>query len=288
MNRARAALALVVALGSGCAQLKTTSRVEIHPRPAARTLVIGSPASVIKARGATAEWTQDGETMRFEVSVTRECAVLHHEPVLRVETISKSSGGALYWEFGLGGLLLAGGLVGLIRPDLFGPRAIDSQGQATRDTAAGYRIGGILTGLSAVAIGAGVYDVLRTRDEVRTTEAFRPRVGEAAQCDEPDMPLTGRMVEIVVGEWSQRATPDDDGIAHFELPPPNAWPASIPRVVAEACVVPGVLRLGGRTALRFDFVVPYDAPAAKGHHGQLVVTPQPVRRTPPRPRATKR
>lgn len=324
------ACAAAVAIG-GCAQIKSSSEVEVIPREGAAALVIGPPASAITAQGATASWTQRGSAIDFEVFATRRCAVLRHEPVVRVERITRKSGGAVYWEFGLGAALLAGGLTGLIRPELFGQPAINAMGETVRDTGAGYRIGGIFTALAAVAIGAGVYDVVRSRDEVRYTDAYRPHVGEAAECDEPTRPLEGRSVELIVGSWQTSGTVDAGGRASFVLPAADeldpietepqghgltkatvtlldnggffdpkrfddAAPASeerielvtdddgTVRVVPEPAVRGGVLRLGGRDAMAFDFVVPYDSPDAEGHSGQVVIEPQPVVKAPPVPK----
>ncbi len=330
MTKPRCAAALLVLVG-GCAQIQTTSVVEIVPKEGAAAVVIGPPAAAITARGATATWTQTGRTIEFEVFATRQCAVLRHDPVVRIERITRKSGGAVYWEFGIGGALLAGGLTALIRPELFSQPAINAAGETVRDTAAGYRLGGILTALSAVAIGAGIYDVVRTRDELRTTDAYRAHVGEAHVCDEPERPLAGRSFELVVGDWTAEATADDAGRAKLQLPgadslPPAQSPAIADDLGASASealagggffdnarlegmtaasqdrveiatnaegddiVVPashvrsGVLRLGGREAMAFDFVVPYESPSAQGHRGEVVIEPQPLRRAPAAPR----
>ena len=330
MRVAALASAVTVAIG-GCAQIKSTSQVEVIPKDGAPSIVIGPPAAAITAQGATASWTQHGNAIEFEVFATRRCAVLRHEPVVRVERITRKSGGALYWEFGLGAALLAGGLTGLIRPELFGQPAINAMGETVRDTAAGYRVGGILTALAAVAIGAGIYDVVRSRDEVRYTDAYRPHVGEAAPCDEPTRPLAGRSLELIVGSWQASASVDEEGHASFVLPGPDeldpvevegqehgltkdtvtlldnggffdpkrfddATPASTERVelvtdedgtvrvVAEPAVRGGVLRLGGRDAMAFDFVVPYGSAKAEGHTGEVVIEPQPVGQAPRPPK----
>lgn len=319
------------ALACGCAQIQTSSVVEIIPKEGAPAVVFGPPAAAVTARGATAKWTQHGDAMQFEVYATRQCAVLRHDPVVRVERITKKSGGAVYWEFGIGAALLAGGLTGLIAPQLFGQRAINANGETVRDTAAGYRIGGILTGLSAIAIGAGIYDVVRTRDEVRYTDAYRAHVGEAARCDEPERPLANRSFELVVGEYHVSVSADAEGRARMPLPGEDelAGPADAPidgalsdtargqledggffdparfadtepasperlalvtddaggvSLVPEPRVLSGVLRLGGRQALSFDFVVPYDSDRANAHHGEIVIEPQPVVQAPARPR----
>ena len=321
--------AATVALG-GCAQIKSSSEVEIFARDA-EVLVIGPPAAAITAQGATASWTQRGNAIDFEVFATQRCAVLRHEPVVRVERITRKAGGAIYWEFGLGVALLAGGLTGLIRPELFGQPAINAMGETVRDTAAGYRIGGILTALAGLAIGAGIYDVVRSRDEIRYTDAYRPQVGEAAQCDEPTRPLAGRSLELIVGSWQASATIDEDGRVSFVLPAvdeldpieqqtkghgltkdtatlldngrffdPNRFDDAAPasdervelvtdedgtiRVVPEPVVRGGVLRMGGRDAMAFDFVVPYDTAKATGHSGQVVVEPQPIGQAPAKPK----
>lgn len=315
----------------GCAQIRTKSTIEIIANPDAQAQVFGPPAGATIARGATAHWSQDGNTIEFEVLETRRCAVVRHDPVVQVETIQRSTGGALYWEFGIGGALLVGGLVGLIAPQLFGQRTINAEGQTSRDKAAGYRIGGILTGLSVVPIGAGIYDAVRSRDEVRHTDAFVPHIGSEAPCDEPERPLQARTVEIIVGDWKTTEPTDDKGRVRFLLPKVSELPGPNKEVLAPALsetvlatlaeggffdvtrfadtIVPsrgrmevvvgddgrfvryiqsrtvvGVLRLGGRAALAFDFVAPYTTPSAAEHSGTVQIDPQPVRRAPPKPK----
>ena len=288
MCHARRAVTLAAVLTGGCAQIQTTSKVEIIAKDDAPALVLGPPAAAITARGATVAWTQRGDAIAFEIYATKRCAVLRHDPVVRVERITRSSGGAVYWEFGVGGVLLAAGLTALIRPELFGQPALNADGERVRDTKAGYRLGGILTALSAVPLGAGVYDLARSRDEVRTTDAYRVHVGEAAACDEPELAAAGRTVEFIVGDWKTTATTDAQGHAEVKLPHVNELPSSAaeldePQQVPEPHTLTGVLRLGAREALAVDFVVPYESAEAQGHSGQVVIEPQPLRRAPPMP-----
>jgi len=172
---------------------------------------------------------------------------------------------------------------------------------------------------------------VRSRDEIRYTDAYRPQVGEAAQCDEPTRPLAGRSLELIVGSWQASATIDEDGRVSFVLPAvdeldpieqqtkghgltkdtatlldngrffdPNRFDDAAPasdervelvtdedgmlRVVPEPVVRGGVLRMGGRDAMAFDFVVPYDTAKATGHSGQVVVEPQPIGQAPAKPK----
>lgn len=288
MSNARRAVTLAAVLTGGCAQIQTTSKVEIVAKDDAPARVFGPPAAAVTARGATIAWTQQRDAIAFEIYATKRCAVLRHDPVVRVERITRSSGGAVYWEFGVGGVLLAAGLTALIRPELFGQTALNAEGQQVRDTTAGYRLGGILTALSAVPLGAGVYDLARSRDEVRTTDAYRVHVGEAAACDEPELAAAGRTVEFIVGDWKTTATTDAQGRVQVQLPgvdePPTTTVAlDDPGQPPEAETLTGVLRLGGREALTVDFVVPYESAEAQGHSGRVVIEPQPLRRAPPKP-----
>jgi len=295
----RAILGLGLALATGCAQIETRTDVQIIRTPDSSTHVVGPPTGKPTARGAQVQWTQTGSAVSFDVFVTHQCTPLRHEPVQRVETITRTTGGALYWEFGIGGVLLAAGLTGLLAPQVFGQSVQNANGEIVQDTRAGYRVGGIFTGLSAVALGAGTYDAVRSRDEVVTTDAHIVHRGEPGPCAEPQTPVTGRTVELVVGDWQATAKTDDHGTVRFDLPPSDAPPPytpiapdplGVPSVLDRPVEPPpqalrhGVLRLGGRAALPFDFVAPYGVADAQEHRGEVLLDPAPIRQAPPRPR----
>jgi hypothetical protein len=314
-------LATSIALG-GCAQIKTSSKIEIVPKPGAKAIVIGPPHGQVSARGIDTQWTQDGDSLEIELVQTRRCSAVRHEPVVRIERITRKAGGALYWEYGIAGAALALGLTALIRPDLFSQGSVSSDGETIEDLRAGYRVGGILTGIGAIALGAGIYDTVRARDEVRYAEAYRVRAGEDTACARPSVPLGEQSVELIIGEWRSEEPTDRDGKVRFVLPPveelglPPAPAATEPapagnepvahaeapvaadpdasaptgEMVAPAPppvpvrVAKGVLRIDAAHALAIDFVVPYEAPEAREHGGRLEIDPVPTR---PVDRATR-
>lgn len=221
----RAALASLLALACGCAQIVTSSVVEIMPRSEAPPLVLGPPGAEVTARGVAVQWMQDGDRLALQVDESRACASLRHVPVVRVERIHrKTARGAMWWEYGLGAAALAGGLVGLIRPESFSQATVQTDGGVVRDTATGYRIGGIFTGLGVILLTAAVVDTVRTRDEVVYTDAYRREQGGAVECREPLVPLRGRTVELLVDEWSSTEPTDDEGAVRFLLPTVDELP----------------------------------------------------------------
>lgn len=221
----RVALLAALALGCGCAQIESSSVVEIMPRPDARPLVLGPPGGEITARGVAVQWVQDGDRLALHLDESRACASVRHVPVVRVERIHrKTAGGAMWWEYGLGAAALAGGLVGLIRPEAFSQATIQSDGVTVQDTATGYRIGGIFTGIGTLLLTAAVVDTVRTRDEVLYTDAYRRERGGAVECREPSVALRDTEVELLVGEWSSAEPTDGEGKVRFLLPEVDALP----------------------------------------------------------------
>lgn len=288
---------------AGCAQIKTSRQIEIVPRPNSKAIVIGPPQGEITARGIDTRWRQHGDRLEVELVQTRRCTGVRHEPVVRIERITRKAGGALVWEYGIAAASIALGLTALIRPELFSQGSVTPEGDTVRDLRPGYRVGGIFTGIGAIALGAGIYDTARARDEVRYSDAYRVKAGEDTACARPSVPLGEHVVELIIGEWRTEEPTDRDGKVRFLLPPVDA-PAveSEPGIEAEPAVegepavesepapIPvrmakGVLRIDASHALTVDFVVPYEAPEAREHSGELTIDPVPTQAVAPAVRA---
>lgn len=219
LRRAAAAWVSLV-LASGCAQIVTRSSVEVVPRADEAALVLGPPGGEITSRGVRAGWVQDGDRLTVRVEESRTCNAVRHIPVTRIERVDRrTAGGAMWIEYGLGSAVLAGGLIGLIRPEWFSQATVvTADGQTLRDTRTGYRIGGIFTAIGTLLLTAAVVDTVRTRDEVRSTDAYRREEGAVIECMDPLVPMQGQTVELLVGEWSTVARSDDGGSARLLLP----------------------------------------------------------------------
>ena len=211
---------LAALLGAtGCAQIETRSSVEIMPRSDAKVLHLGGPGGEIAERGVSVQWSQDGDRLAFGLTEDRACVSITHVPVVRVQkTTRRTTGGAMWWEYGLGVAAMGVGLAGLISPESFSQAAIDSNGNRVEETGTGYRIGGIFTAIGTVLLTAAVVDTVRTRDDVTYTDAYRRETGGAVACREPQVPLKGQTVELLVGEWSTTEPTGDDGAVRFLLP----------------------------------------------------------------------
>lgn len=233
VQRLVAATALL-GLVPGCAQIITRSSVEVLPRPDTAALVVGPPGGEITARGVKAGWAQDGDRLTVHLEESRTCNSVRHVPVIRVERVDRrTAGGAMWLEYGLGSAALAGGLVGLIRPEWFSQATVvDAEGNVLQDTRTGYRIGGILTGIGALLLTAAVIDTVRTRDEVRYADAYRREEGGVVQCMDPLAPIQGQTVELLVGKWSTVEPTDDAGGARFLLPAVEELPEAAKQVIA--------------------------------------------------------
>jgi hypothetical protein len=217
----------------GCAQVVTRSSVEVLPRPDAAALVLGPAGGEITARGVKAGWTQDGDRLTVRLEESRTCNSVRHVPVVRVERVERrTAGGARWFEYGFGATALAGGLVGLIRPEWFSQATVtNAEGEVLRDTRTGYRIGGIFTGIGVLLLTAAVIDTVRTRDEVRYADAYRREVGGSVECMDPLAPMQGQTVELLVGTWSTVEPTDEQGGARFLLPAVEELPEDARKVV---------------------------------------------------------
>lgn len=237
-------LSAALVLATGCAQLETRTTIEVVPRPELDPKWLGEAKTVV-GRDLTVAWSQTLSTLEFEVNEARRCRAVLHEPVDRVESIDHTvKHGGLYWEYGVGAALLAVGLAALIKPEAFSNRAVDANGNTSRDTTTGYRLGGIFTALGAGVVGIGVYDTVRSRDSVTTTRAYRLTSGEPTPCISPSGPRTETEVEIVIGPWTSSARTDAQGRVQFGLPseaelgitvpePPPPEPIAPPAVPAD-------------------------------------------------------
>jgi hypothetical protein len=232
MRRLAVGIALL-GLVPGCAQVISESSVEVMPRTDAKALVIGPSGGEITGREVKAAWTQDADrlTVRFEES--RTCNSVRHVPVVRIERVERRTArGAMWFEYGLGGGAMVGGLIGLIRPEWYSQARVTTEdGRMLEDKRTGYRIGGILTGIGTLLLTAAVIDTVRTRDEVRYADAYRREEGGVVQCMDPLAPMEGQSVELLVGKWSSVEGTDDGGGARFLLPGVEDLPEEARKVI---------------------------------------------------------
>jgi hypothetical protein len=232
MRRLMVGIALL-GLVPGCAQVISRSSVEVMPRTDAKALVIGPTGGEITGRDVKAAWTQDADrlTVRFEES--RTCNSVRHVPVVRIERVERRTArGAMWFEYGLGGGAMVGGLIGLIRPEWYSQARVTTEdGRMLEDKRTGYRIGGILTGIGTLLLTAAVIDTVRTRDEVRYADAYRREEGGVVQCMDPLAPMEGQSVELLVGKWSSVEGTDDGGGARFLLPGVEDLPEDARKVI---------------------------------------------------------
>jgi hypothetical protein len=217
----------------GCAQVVTRSSVEVVPRTDAKPLVIGPSGGEITARDVKGAWTQDGDRLTVRLEESRTCNSVRHVPVTRIERVERRTArGAMWFEYGLGGGAMVGGLIGLIRPEWYSQARVTTEdGRMLEDKRTGYRIGGILTGIGTLLLTAAVIDTVRTRDEVRYADAYRREEGDVVQCMDPLAPMEGQTVELLVGKWSSVEGTDDGGGARFLLPGVEELPEDARKVV---------------------------------------------------------
>jgi hypothetical protein len=307
----RRVLALCLALVGGCAQIESHSTIDVVPRPELEPRWLGEARTIV-GRDLSAQWSQSLSTVELQLQEQRRCRAVLHEPVDRVESVDRTvKHGALYWEYGAGAALLAVGLAALIKPEAFSPQAVSSDGNQQRDTATGYRIGGIFTGLGAALVGVGAYDTVRSRDTVTTTRAYRLTTGDTTPCIDPQGPRSGVEVTLEVGTWTSTVETDAQGRVRFGLPteaemgitlpepppPPAPAEASEQPTEGEETVAPqpvapppppaeveatATVRVDGRTA-SFTILAPLSSDAARQREGALELVPQGV----PRPQAAK-
>ena len=214
----RPLLAVLAIASSACAQIDTRSTVAVEPITNAQPLRIGEARKLV-GRSLAGQWSQANGTVEVSLTELRRCRSVEHQPVERVETLDRAvKNGGLYWEYGTGAAILALGIAALAKPEAFSPSAVDTEGNTVRDTTTGLRIGGVFTRLGAAIVGVGVYDTVRSRDEVVHTPAYRVALGDEVPCLAPEAPKAAQAVTIEIGPWSAQAKTNATGVARFGLP----------------------------------------------------------------------
>jgi len=211
-------LALALAASSGCAQIRSSSEVEIVPRANASARTFGPARGQIVGRALHVAWEQQLDDLTITVTERRSCRAIRHEPVVRIERETRRADGGLYWEFGLGAVLLAVGITGVARPETFASTGRDADGEVVVDEASGLRIAGFFLAAGGILAIAGIVDVIRARDRVTYAEAYAVTLGEPIECAVPQAPVPDRDIELVLGEWTLAARTDREGRARFLLP----------------------------------------------------------------------
>lgn len=271
-----------VGLAVGCAPIDSGSTVRVIPKPDTQPVVLATGHGPITARGAELAWQQRGSTLAVQIHETRRCRQVWHDPVIRIEEIERKAGGALYWEYGIAAATLGLGLAALIRPEPFSPELVNGAGERIVDRRGGYRIGGIFTGLGAIALGAGIYDTVRARDSVHYVDAYRVRLGDSTPCPRPKELLVDAPVELIIDEWSAEARTDETGLAIFELPE-QGEDLDDEEPVSSPTLRKAVIALDSERVLTIDYMTPFEAAQARDHRGQTAMEPSSIP-TPPRPR----
>ncbi len=260
-----AAAAGPLALALGCAQITSTSEVNLVPG-SGEPRIIGATGGWELDRFYEARWLQLGNQLVVQLNEHRSCQEIVHVPVVRVEKITRRADATLVWEFVVAGALAGFATFAFSRPEAFGGRYIDNEsGEVVVNNTAGYRTGGIFMGIAAILLASGAYDIARSRDETVYTDAFELRPGEPVACAEPVRPVAERRVALVVGEHEHEAVTDREGRARLFLPDEREFADRAGKVTAR--VVNAAVRLDDNRAVRVDFAVPYDRADAQSHTG---------------------
>ena len=267
MSARSTCLALAVSVTAGCAQISAITEVRTVPVAGARPLSI--ERRVIE-RQVEARWLQRGDTLAIELIEHRRCQVLERVAAVREEHSVRRADAAIYWEYGLAGVLLGLAAFSFARPDLFAAPEPDPAGEK-RDPRTGYRLGGVFLGLGAGALGAGIYDSVRARDRVHRADTVALRPGPAADCEQPSVPASQRRLDLRLGESRSHTVTDLEGRARFVLPGPELWPPpmpaedEVPGMDAPPRPVQrrwsGTLTFGQGRSVALEVVVPYEATA---------------------------
>lgn len=203
----------------GCAQIKSVTEFEVVEKKDSPARLIGPPTGTIVRRGLQARWTQRLDGLELHLVETRECQAMLHQPVVRIDRIRRIPDGALYWEYGLGAAILGVGIMSFACPQCIAGTVQTTEGDRIPNKQAGYRLGGLFTAIGSILLIAGVYDTIRSRDEVQYTDAFRVVPGEGIRCDEPRIDYSGRAVELLIGDWKREGVTDRAGRVRLLLPP---------------------------------------------------------------------
>lgn len=168
-------------------------------------------------RFVSATWEQRATTLDVVLARVPACRSLLHRPVHQLERVERKAGQAVYWEYGIGAVFLAIGLMGLIRPTLFSRGAVTQDGSFVTESQTGIRIGAVFTSLAVIPLAAGVADTVRSRDSVYEHEAFRVEVGDEAPCPGPAEPLIHQVITLDAGTWRAEQRTDAGGRVRFDL-----------------------------------------------------------------------
>lgn len=262
-------LAVATSLLGGCAQISASTELRTVPVPGAPPLAIES--RVIE-RQLEARWQQRGDTLAIELLEHRRCQKVEHIAAIREERSVRRPDAAIYWEYAAAVVLL--GIAGLTfaRPDLFAVPEADVGGKTRRDPATGRKLGGVFLGLGTAALGAGIYDSVRSRDRVYRGNTVALRSGPTVDCDEPTVPAAQRQLELQLGQFHSQVATDLEGRARFLLPGPELWPPEeedvqvpIPEVMEGSLKRSrrwrGMLQVGLERWVEVEVVLPYDQTA---------------------------
>jgi len=195
--RSRAGIAALVAVTtSACAPIDVSSTVSHHPVDGRAGQLEQFGGEQLATRDFQARYLQMGANLLVEIEARPSCVVARHRPVVRVETITRTSRGFVAWDFALGAL--SGGFASLAfaRPQSFSPPLIDGQGRVVHDPAPALIIGGVFAGLGAILLTAGVINAVRATDETRYADAYEVELGAPKTCAEGNHPVASRGLRL--------------------------------------------------------------------------------------------
>ena len=284
--RATAWCLALIHLGSGCAHIETSTDVRIVAKRDAKPQQFGSPYGQVTSRGVAAQWTQTLDMLEVRLHEIRSCAVVMHEPVVRVHRTRRTPDAGFYVEWGLGAGLLGVGIAGLIQPRFLASSGVDTDGNVVRDENSGYRLAAVFGTIGLLLVTAAVVDSFRARDSVTYVDAYRRLPSQPVSCQEPRGPLSGTTVTLHIDKWSTRAVTNDEGVASFRLPPEsqleestNDPPAGSEKNISESprerTPHRAVVRTGPNQAVMVDYVTPYGTTYRKPHTGSVERAPTP-------------
>ena len=253
-------LALGLAVITGCATISTSTRRRVLPA-AGPPRTLGPPGTRVVARGYALRYEQRLDTLTLWLEEERRCAAVRYWPVVEEVTWVRKAGPAIYWEYALGGLLAAVGVVGLAAPERVSSSRPTGDGGIEKDTATGLRLGATMGSLGLLLLAAGIADSIRARDRVVHVDALDPRLGPPEPCARPRVPLAHRAVTLVLGEARIEARTDADGRAELRLPPEPPSSDPTPRTI------PASVQVTPERAVPIALLVPYGATATRPHRG---------------------
>ena len=218
--RSRRVGALVAAATTltACAQIKTSTELRVVPGKG-EPRVIGRPEGRVFDRSYSAVWLQLADELVVELSEDRECQLMVHVPVVREEKTIRKLDGAIYWEVGLAAAFSGLAAYTFVRPEDWGGRGVDADGNQFVETSGPYRIGGIFSTIAGILVISAIVDLARSADSVTYADAFRVEPGPTTRCSEPTAPVRNREVTLMLGGASTSAVTDETGRVRIELPP---------------------------------------------------------------------